>query len=233
MSTDGIWLSDGTVQWLKDFLVDWYGGRSAGYGCPDADLPASLPSALRDLYAFAGQWPCRDPEEHLPASPMIFQHQDVLVRAADLSASGGTIDFLSENQDSWTCRVAASADSSAVFSNAHWMWDDVDMDDYVELAPTLEHFLTSFVLQETVMGCRNLVVADDEAAPAVSGLTDRATPLWLHGWYVFDEPTHSFWQSGPFLLAEITGTRWIGWNDVSARLPDAASDWRRIRTGGI
>ncbi|GAB2628040.1 hypothetical protein ABI214_21380 [Prescottella soli] len=221
-------VSDGTTKWLKDFLVAWYGGRSPGYGSPDADLPASLPSALRELYAFAGRWPSRDPEEHLPDSPMIFQHQDALVRAADLATNGGTIDFLRENQDSWTCRVAAGTDTSAVFSNAHWMWDDVDTDDYVELAPTLEHFLTSFVLQETVMGCRNLVVADNATALAASGLPDRATPLWLQGWYVFDEPTHSFWRSGPFLLAEITGTHWVGWNEGSARLP-AELTFDRVR----
>ncbi|MDH6279434.1 hypothetical protein [Prescottella agglutinans] len=233
MSTDGVRISDGTMKWLEDFLVDWYGARSPGYGSPDADLPASLPSALRELYAFAGRWPSRDPEEHLPDSPMILQQQDVLVRAADLSTNGAAIDFLCENQDSWTCRVAASTDASAVFSNAHWMWDDVDMDDYVELAPTLEHFLTSFVLQETVMGCRNLVVAEDATALGASGLTDRATPLWLQGWYVFDEPTHSFWRSGPFLLAEIAGTHWVGWNDDAAGLPAAASEWRRVRNDGV
>ncbi|WP_430332080.1 hypothetical protein [Rhodococcus sp. ACT016] len=225
-------ISDGTVAWLRDFLTDWHGDWKPEYGVPDDELPVALPSALRELYTFAGRWPSWDAEQHLPESPAILQRQDALLRASDLSVSEGTIEFLRENQDGWTCRVPASADSSAVFGNAHWMWDDAGTDDHVELAPPLEHFLTSFVLQETVMGCRHLGVVDDRVAPAASAMVARATPLWLQGWYVFDEPTHSFWRSGPFLLAEIAGTHWVGWNDPIAALPDRSSGWvRMVDTG--
>ncbi|SCF62001.1 hypothetical protein GA0115254_108117 [Streptomyces sp. Ncost-T10-10d] len=150
----------------------------------------------------------------MPDSPGIFQQQDVLVRAEDLSLHDGTVEFLSENQDSWTCRVtAASPAAPVVLSNAHWMWDDDSEDEYTPLTPSLEQFLTSFVLQETVFGCRNLATTSELAA-----LPDQSIPLWLDGWYVFEEPSHSFWSVHSALVADISGTRWVGWNG-----PDAPS----------
>ncbi|MGW1193473.1 hypothetical protein, partial [Streptomyces sp. NPDC002559] len=125
-----------------------------------------------------------------------------------LSLHDGTVEFLSENQDSWTCRVTAAAPAApVVLSNAHWMWDDGPEDEYTPLTPSLEQFLTSFVLQETVFGCRNLATADEPTA-----LPDRSVPLWLDGWYVFEEPSHSFWSVDSTLVADISGTRWVGWN---------------------
>ncbi|CRK52146.1 conserved hypothetical protein [Rhodococcus sp. RD6.2] len=224
-------VSDGTVRWLKRFLTDWYGDWRPDYGTPPGDLPVPAPTALAELYAFVGRWPTQETGEHLPESPMILQHQDVLVRPSDLVVVDGHVDFVRDHQDAWTCRVRADAESSAVWSNAHWMWTDVDTEDYVKLTPTLEHFLTSFVLQETVLGCRNLAVVEDDGAPIATRLTEQVTPLWLNGWYVFGEPEHSFWRAGPYLLADISGTRWIGWNDSSRTLPtELAAEARMIST---
>ncbi|TXS79610.1 hypothetical protein EAO76_02485 [Streptomyces sp. sk2.1] len=93
------------------------------------------------------------------------------------------------------------------------MWDDDSEGEYTPLTPSLEQFLTSFVLQETVFGCRNLATTSEPAA-----LPDQSIPLWLDGWYVFEEPSHSFWSVDSALVADISGTRWIGWNG-----PDAPS----------
>ncbi|MEU2836772.1 hypothetical protein ABZ776_06630 [Streptomyces sp. NPDC007076] len=200
--------SDGSVEWLEDFITAWHGPRQPSYGLTETELPEFLPVPLQRLYRHAGRWPGPNPDEHLPDSPGIFQQQDVLVRAEALSLHEGTVEFLSENQDSWTCRVTAAGPAApVVLSNAHWMWDDDSEDEYTPLTPSLEQFLTSFVLQETVFGCRNLATTSE-----LADLPDQSVPLWLNGWYVFEEPSHSFWSVGSALVADISGTRWVGWN---------------------
>ncbi len=207
---------DGSIDGLIGFLTDWHGEPEPRFGVPASELPAGLPEALRQLYAVAGRWPGRDPGEQLPDAPGILQHQDFLVRAEDLSAADGWFDVISENQEGWRVRVRADDPAGAPHSNAHWMWDDGDMDDYVPLTPALEHLLTSFVLQESLFGSRFLASVD--AGDAWAAAWAEAEPVWENGWYVFEEPTHSFRRSGPFLLASIAGAGWIGWNDAGARL---------------
>lgn len=169
--------SDGSVEWLEDFITAWHGARQPSYGLTETELPDFLPVPLRCLYRHAGRWPGPNPEEHLPDSPGIFQQQDVLVRAEALSLHDGTVEFLSENQDSWTCRVTAAGPAApVVLSNAHWMWDDDSEGEYMPLTPSLEQFLTSFVLQETVFGCRNLATTSEPATP-----TSRSRSGWTAG----------------------------------------------------
>lgn len=217
--------SDGSIAWLERFLTGWHGPRPPGAGPAESDVPVFLPAALARLHRFAGYWPGRDPEQHLPDSSGILQQQDVLVRVGDLDVRDGMVEFMRENQDSWSCRVAAVGESApAVWSNAHWMWDDdADPGDYVALTPTLEHLLTTFVLQETLFGCENLATIDD-----LSPLPDERAPLWLDGWYVFEEPSHSFWFVGAALVAEISGTRWVGWKADDAP-PIGLGELRTVR----
>ncbi|MGW1193363.1 hypothetical protein ACWD43_36345, partial [Streptomyces sp. NPDC002559] len=71
--------SDGSIEWLEDFITAWHGPRQPSYGLTETELPAFLPAPLQRLYRHAGRWPGPNPEEHLPDSPGIFQQQDVLV----------------------------------------------------------------------------------------------------------------------------------------------------------
>jgi hypothetical protein len=217
---------EGSIDELITFLTDWHGTPDAKYGVPASELPAGLPEPLRRLYAVAGRWPGRDPESHVPDAPGILQNQDFLVRAEDLSPRDGWFDVIYENQESWSIRVRANDPAGVPHSNAHWMWDDAGMDDYVPLTPTLEHVLMSFALQESVLGADFLASVDDGDAWAAAWA--EAEPVWENGWYVFEEPTHSFRRNGHFLLANIAGDGWIGWNDADARLGEAVAASSRM-----
>lgn len=219
---------DGSIGGLIEFLEDWHGEPEPDFGVPESELPVGLPASLRRVYAVAGRWPGRDPEAHLPKAPGILQNQDVLVRAEDLSECDGWFDVIVENQEGWSVRVRADDPAGTPHSNSHWMWDDGDMDDYAALTPTLEHLLTSFALQESLFGARFLASVD--AGDAWAAAWADAEPLWENGWYVLEEPSHNFRRRGAFLLAEIAGDGWIGWNDADARLSEPlATALRMIR----
>ena len=58
-----------------------------------------------------------------------------------------------------------------------------------EVCDSLDHFLSTFSLQETVLGCPNLFSTERDASPdGIAGLE----PSWLNGKYVSDEATHDF-----------------------------------------
>ncbi|MHC5539153.1 hypothetical protein ACYOEI_13125 [Singulisphaera rosea] len=147
-----------------------------------AEVRDDLPDGLALLYReFGALLESRSVER--PA----FATQDSLVPLSQLEVDDGMITFLWENQGNWSCRCRTGKGDPPVFSDA----PDLDSDEeegFVEVCDSLDHFLSTFCLQEAVLGCPHIFSAEPGATlDRVPGLE----PLWLDGKYVFEGPTHN------------------------------------------
>ncbi|MFD2333544.1 hypothetical protein ACFSR7_30145 [Cohnella sp. GCM10020058] len=219
---------------LKAFLIDWYGKYDRANGVPAEEVPADLPKALRELYAFAGRWKDGS-DRHLERSPEIFQQQDCLCAAEMLRREGDRITFLEENQANWTCQVEAGNDESPVYCDEGSLWDD-DAKGHIVVQRSLYHFLKTFCLQEIVFGCKYLYVAEGEIELNRVGLERPVEAVWFNGHYTgldTEGPTHAFYRTGTILMMERYGDLWLGSNSESivdwlARLTTSIR-WRQIK----
>lgn len=177
-------------------------------------IPSYIPKPLNDIYQFAGNWPHpRDNRDcnFLPGNqPIIFQEQDCLWGLGSLKESDGRIGFAVENQGNWICQVEPNTDDPPVFCNAGEVCGDSD--GYEIVCDKLSHFLVTLCLQELVMSCKHVGTLSDDKIEESCDL--ELTPLWLNGYYVFKEPTHSFWCSdNKLLLMNLYGEIWYGCKD--------------------
>ncbi|CAM3422300.1 MULTISPECIES: hypothetical protein [Saccharibacillus] len=206
-----------TMERLKAFICKWAGPARPEYGLRREDIPADLPAALQDFYAFAGRWPNPSFAAGLQKGsirPKLFETQDIWLEASELKRQAGQITFLLENQGSWSCEVDAGRDDSPVYSNAAQLWDDHLQGSEV-VCPSLTHFMTTFCLQELVFGSRFFGKLDGALDPTV--FRDTLHPLWLDGHYVFKEPSHSFYLCGDdLLIMDYYSDVWYGCLDEGA-----------------
>ncbi len=209
---------------LKEFLIDWYGKYDSSYGVPADELPSDLPTALHELYAFAGRW--KDgTEEHLENSPEIFQQQDCLYSVERLKREGDRITFLEENQANWSCQAEAGNDNSPVYCDEGMLWDD-QAEGHLLVNESLYHFLKSFCLQEVVFGCKHLYVAEGQMDQIRMLFDKPIADVWLNGYYTGlkeEGPTHAFYRWRDVLVMERYGDLWLGSNgdDLAAVLKNA------------
>ncbi|MDO3680833.1 hypothetical protein [Paenibacillus ehimensis] len=198
---------------LKAFLISWYGSYDSSYGVPEDEIPAYLPEALRELYAFAGRW--KDGSDgHLENSPEIFQHQDCLYSVERLRKDKNKVTFLEENQANWTCQVEAGNNHSPVYCDECLLWDD-NVEGHIIVNDSLYHFLKSFCLQEVVFGCKHLYTVEGKIDNIQTLFDQPIEEVWLHGYYISpkeDGPTHSFYRCGDVLVMELHGQYWLGYN---------------------
>ncbi|WP_340021872.1 hypothetical protein MHI24_23150 [Paenibacillus sp. FSL K6-1096] len=207
---------------LQGFLTSWYGRSDSSYGVPVDVIPAYLPKALHELYAFAGRW--KEGADDRPGnSPEIFQQQDCLYPVERLKKDQGMVTFLEENQANWTCQVEAGNNDSPVYCDAHLLWDD-RAEGHSIVNGSLYHFLKSFCLQEVVFGCKYLYRMEGKL-DSIEMLFDKPVEeVWLNGYYTGPKeegPTHSFYRCGDVLLMERYGDFWLGSN---SDLPSALND---------
>jgi len=198
---------------LKAFLIDWYGKYDNAYGVPEGEIPADLPEALRELYAFAGRWKDGSPD-HLENAPEIFQHQDCLYSVERLKRAENMITFLEENQANWTCRVEGGNSYSPVYCDECLIWDD-KAEGHIVVNDSLYHFLKSFCLQEVVFGCKYLFTVEGGINHIQLLFNNPMEEIWLDGYYSSPKeegPTHSFYRSGDVLVMERYGDYWLGYN---------------------
>jgi hypothetical protein len=204
---------------LKAFLVDWYGGYDSACGVPEQEIPADLPQALRELYAFAGRW--KDGSKgHMEKAPEIFQHQDCLYAVERLKREGGRITFLEENQANWTCQVEAGNPQSPVYCDESILWDE-KAEGHSLVNASLYHFLKSFCLQEIVFGCRHLYTIEGEVDEPQALFAKSMEEVWVSGYYTGSQDdglTCSIYRSGNVLVMERYGDYWLGFND---EMPDS------------
>ncbi|TVX99868.1 hypothetical protein [Cohnella terricola] len=207
---------------LKEFLISWYGKYDSSYGVPVGELPADLPKALRELYAFAGRWKAGS-DDHLENSPEIFQQQDCLYSVERLRRHADRITFLEENQTNWTCQAEAGNDGSPVYCDERLLWDD-NAEGHILVNDSLYHFLKSFCLQEVVFGCKHLYVIEGTVDQIQVLFNMPLEDVWLNGYYTGakeEGPTHSFYRCGDVLIMERYSDLWLGSNrDLSGAWND-------------
>jgi len=207
---------------LKDFLINWYGRYDSSYGVPVDEIPAYLPKALQELYAFAGRWKDGS-DDHLENSPEIFQQQDCLYPVERLKKDQDKITFLEENQANWTCQVEAGNNDSPVYCDEHLLWDD-NAEGSMIVNDSLYHFLKSFCLQEVFFGCKHLCILEGKVDHLQMLFNQPIENVWLNGYYMSPKeegPTHAFYRCGDVLIMERYGDIWLGSNDD---LPAAWND---------
>lgn len=216
---------------LKDFLINWYGGYDSSYGVPVDEIPAYLPKALQELYAFAGLWKDGS-DNHLENSPEIFQQQDCLYSLDRLKQEQDKVTFLEENQANWTCQVEMGNNDSPVYCNEHLLWDDND-EEYIIVNDSLYHFLKTFCLQEVVFGCKHLYSIEGKLDHIQMLFDEPIEELWINGYYTSPKeegPTHTFCRCGNVLVMERYGDFWLGSNyDLPAALNEAGLSSIKLR----
>ncbi|MDO3410872.1 hypothetical protein QWJ34_13955 [Saccharibacillus sp. CPCC 101409] len=206
-----------TIERLKAFICKWAGPAKPEYGLKPREIPADLPAALQELYRFAGNWPnpAYENSPYPPAMrPRLFEAQDIWMGAGELRREADRITFLLENQGSWSCQVDANREDSPVYSDAARLWDD-RLEEPEIVCPSLSHFMTTFCLQELVFGSLHFGKLEGSLDPAV--FRDTLHPIWLDGYYVFKEPSHSFYLCGnDLLIMDYYSDVWYGCLDDRA-----------------
>ena len=206
------------IRCLREFLEEWLGTLPPEYGIPIEDIPGYVPRPLRELYSFAGQCPHQSEDDDRSSQagrqPQIFQVQDYLYGIDDLEQKGERLAFLRENQDGWTCETLISQDDPPVYSDIDYL-SDITAKEPKEVCPRLSHFLTTFCLQELVLGSKYLI--DSEYEPPESLVKEPIRPVWLNGVYAYKKPTHSFYIcQQKLLIMDVCGTIYLAYNDASA-----------------
>jgi hypothetical protein len=155
---------------LERFIEFWFGPRDVDYGVSEMKLRQfELPTPLKRLYAFAGQWPAENFWGHL------FTWQDRIEPFEMLRIEDGKLVFLWENQGVWRCGTALAGSDPAV-------WVKAGEEPWFKVCDSLARFLVTFVLTESVLGSKHTGYMDS----ALRLLKDRGcqiVPVWLDGPY--------------------------------------------------
>lgn len=202
---------------LKQIIEKWAGPSLSHYGLTENEIPDFVPEPLREIYLFAGNWPNprnNDGSLFMPGKqPRIFQEQDTLAGIGNLKRQAGRAAFIMENQGNWTCEFEENKDDSPVYSDAAKLWDD-SVEGHEMVCASLSHFLVTFCLQELVFSSKYVGTMDANVDPHL--FHKPLEPLWLNGYYVFKEPTHSFYICDNRLMIMDYSGLWYACNDENA-----------------
>jgi hypothetical protein len=179
-----------TIQELIAYLVEYHKPLNR---CPAVDpvvVPEDLPKPLRQIYCGLGGLIEMERSDIHSGGRRPFAAQDVLVKVDELERMDGMVEFAWENQGCWSCRTPLEQDDAPVYSDAGECY--YERPGFLEVCNKLSHFLITLSLQEAVMSAPVvLAVENKSAADAVKA---PLRPLWLNGKYVFDVPTHHFFD---------------------------------------
>lgn len=158
---------------VERITYQWFGFRGPWHGIADEKLvETELPTPLRWLYGFAGEWPSDNNWQS------IFAYQDVLLPFEVLFSHDSKLVFVAENQDVWHAGTLSRGDDPPVWvrtneRNATWR----------TLCDSLTQFLVTFCLHEIVFGSRYRAHAD-HILDRFDKMGCHISPLWLNGPYV-------------------------------------------------
>ena len=202
---------------LMLLIEKWAGPALPEYSLAENEVPEFFPKPLRELLLFAGNWPNpRDNDDRLFMSgkqPRLFQEQDTLMGIEKIKRQAGRVAFVMENQGNWTCEVEENNDDSPVYCDAAKLWDD-SIKDHEIVCTSLSHFLVTFCLQELVYSSKYVGTLDAELDSKL--FHKPLEPVWLNGYYVFKEPTHSFYIIQNRLMIMDYSGLWYACNDENA-----------------
>jgi hypothetical protein len=192
------------------FLKHFHRDRLPDPSLDSALIPADLPPGLAMIYRELGALVAIGGNDH-PRPP--FGTQDRLLPLAELRYVEGAIEFAQENQHSWVARCPLGQPDPPVYSNPMEISSDATQG-FVAVCESLNHFLVTLCLQEAVMSCANLAM--DATDRHLTDFPIELQPLWLDGYSVFGEPSHSFyWSSEPELLVMNFAGLWVGSPTIS------------------
>jgi hypothetical protein len=207
-----------SIENLKFFIEKWAGDALLEYGLSEDEVPNYLPNPLREVYLFAGNWVQQRENDNKNfmqgKQPRIFQEQDCLLGIENLKRKNGRITFLIENQGTWTCEVDENNDESPVYCDSLEVYDSY-LEGHQIICKSLSHFLVTFCLQELVMGSKYVGIIEAESEEEL--VKSDLQALWLNGFYVFKEPTHSFYIcDNRLLIMKVYGEFWCACNEENA-----------------
>jgi len=155
---------------LQQFIERWHGHRKPWYGIAEEKLQATrLPDPLRWIYGYAGAWD----GSHYWAT--LLGNQDCLINFEELYTHDGKLVFVTENQGVWCVGTELDGNDPPV-------WVSIDGKEWKPLEDSLMHFLTTFILHETVFGCQHLANHED-ARSVLSDAGFAVVPLWCDASY--------------------------------------------------
>ncbi len=176
---------------LKRFIELWLGPREERFGAPLDELTAvSLPDPLRELYAFADNWPSATGAEE-PHCVAALSTQDALVPFDRLEPVDDRIVFIHENQGCWSLATLPEGADPPVWGRGDGIGDDREHG-WVKVNDSLSHLLTTFCFQELTFGSKE-GHWDAELTAYFRGGSAKIEPLWLDGTYVWDDTRFSFY----------------------------------------
>ena len=185
---------------LERMTRTWFWTAGEAYGIDEQKLAATrLPTPLRWLYGFAGEWRSDNNWESL------FAFQDVLLPFECLSLEHGKLVFVVENQAVWRAGTLPDGDDPPV-------WIQVPDEPWQKLCDSLTHFLLTFCLHEMVLGSR-YIGSGDNLVETFSNAGCHISPIWLDGPYVktwdddLQRPMSFHMVDGRFLVME---NHWCG-----------------------
>jgi hypothetical protein len=190
------------VAYLRAFHRPW----SEEPGLDGALIPDDLPDGLALIYRELGSLVEMEPTPGEHRTP--FAAQDALMPLSRLKRIDGMVEFAWENQGNWSCRCPLGRGDPPVCSNAADVWES-ERRGFQKVCDSLSHFLTTLCLQEAVMSAPCLLAVED--GPLEEVLAVPCKPLWLDGYYVSGEPTHSFYEAPgrEALVMDYAGV-WLG-----------------------
>ncbi len=175
---------------LKRFIEYWLGPREERFGVSEGELNAvSLPEPLRELYAFAGNWPSHTGVDQTFCVD-IFSTQDGLLRFDQLRPLDDKLVFIDENQGCWSLATLRAGEDPPVWGRGDGIGGDDDRG-WVKVNDSLTHLLITFCFQELVFGAKE-GHWDAQLTEYFRGGSARIEPLWLDGSYVWSDMRYSF-----------------------------------------
>lgn len=177
---------------LEAFITRWHGWRKSWFGvAPEKIQQTKLPKPLAWLYGFAGEWHGRYYWDTL------LGNQDCLIKFEDLFIRDGKLVFINENQRVWQVSTDSAGEDPPV-------WTCVDDGEWQPLDMSLTRFLVTFVLHETVLGCRYVGSGEDVITKLADGGM-HVSPLWLKHPY----PGHFDGKAGRPLTFHVANSQYL------------------------
>jgi hypothetical protein len=193
-----------SIEDLIVFLKHFHRNLLEDPSLPPESIPNDLPDGLAKIYRELGGL-----VDLIDENPAPFATQDVLMPVSRLNRIDGMIEFSHENQGNWSVRALSNQKDPQVYSDSA---DAVsERRGFVVVCESLNHFLITLCLQEAVMGSHNLATVRTDNIIKKTLVGEELEPLWLNGYYVFNEPSHNFYVSqNRDVLVMDYGDTWIG-----------------------